>query len=215
MGKAGHFSSSILIKEIKMAHVLAQLKLVPKTECSEAVALAKELGLELQAKRYEKPLAEDAFKALTADEGELWSWHCPTRYILGGGEQRRKLEEYAFDSVPVEVMRHWKAIKDNYAFDRYEIWTTERTAHQDPLLIGILGTHLYLLARWGLESPDQLPLKQIAQNIYDAACEVADSRLGDYPFQSAEKRRKSNLEQMRRFYHYGPISAVERILGLK
>jgi len=196
-----------------MAHVLTPLQIVPKNLSNEASTLAKELGLELQAKRYEKPLAEDAFKALTADEVELWGHHCPTRYAPGGFERQRKLEDYAFDNVPVEVMRHWKSIKDNYAFDRYEIWTTERTANQDPLLIGALGTHLYLLARWGLESPDQLPLKQIAQNIYDAACRSAANMDRDYPFQSAEKHLKSWLEYLRNRPHSW-FAAAERILGI-
>ena len=172
-----------------MAHVLAAVKILPKAQCSEAVALAQELGLELQAKRYEKPLAESTFTPLTRDEVILWDSHCPTCYRPGGGNNVRDLKDYAFDSVPIEVMRHWKTIKDNYAFDRYEIWTTERTRSTDPLLIGVIGQKLYLLARWGMESPGSLSVRDVAQSIYDAEVAKLASYGGsfDYPFQSKAK----------------------------
>lgn len=149
-----------------MAHVLTKLTVVPKNDCAEAAALAKELGLDLQAKRYEKPLAENVFTPLSDDERIVWENYCPTRYVPGGVGELRALEQYAFDSVPIEVMRHWKAIKDNYAFDRYEIWTTERRPQAaDPLLIGYIGQKVYLLARWGLESPESMPLKAVAKAV--------------------------------------------------
>lgn len=195
-----------------MAHVLANLRIVPKQECGEASALAKELGLELQARRYEKPLAEEVFTALTADEVTLWAHHCPTHYFQPPVAQgNRALEAYGFDSVPVEVMRHWKAIKDNYAFDSFQIWTTERTPRtSDPLLIGWIGTKAFLLARWGLESPDAMSLKEIAKSLYDNL--IDDCLMLDYPFQSAESKRRSAILRARRTYiRFG---AAERYLGL-
>ena len=194
-----------------MGHVLTMLKVLPKTNHSEAVSLAQELGLELQANRYAKSLAEDVFKALTHDEVILWAHHCPTRYIPGGGEGVKKLESYAFDNVPLEVMRHWKAIKDDYAFDRYEIWTTEKTINTDPLLIGVLGQRLFLLARWGMESPEYLPLKEIAQRVYNDFC--ARSMKYKSRFESRESALAKSLEHYRLYYPY--FSAAERILGKK
>ena len=196
-----------------MAHVLTQLKLVPRAETSEAVSLARELGLELQARRYEKPLAENAFTPLTSDELWLWATHCPTRYIPGGGQNRSKLEDYSFDNIPVEVMRHWKAVKDHYTFDRYEIWTTERTQNTDPLLMGVIGQAFYLLARWGMESPENLPLKKIAQDIYDDAMRYANDQSPHYPFQSAANRRKSELRFLLKVRP--GLAPAMRYLGLK
>lgn len=191
-------------------HALAELKILPKSQCAEAVKLAAELGLELQAKRYEKPLAENAFTPLTADETILWRRHCPTRYVPGGGERVRRLEEYGFDSVPVEVMRHWKSIKDNYAFDRFEVWTTERTrTNTDPLLIGVIGQKLYLLARWGMEAPESLSVTGLAESIYkERYDELAERRGGyDYPFQSLKSRLRSSYGRSETF------AAAARILG--
>ena len=194
-----------------MAHVLTELKIIPKQHCGEAAALAKELGLGLQARRYEKPLAEDFFTALEDDEERLWRWHCPTRYfqppVISGV---RSLEDYGFDSIPIEVMRHWKAIKDTYSFDRYEIWTTERTANTDPLLVGLIGQKVYLLARWGMESPEQLPLRKIAQGIYDEFYQMALERW-DFPFISKERRVAKQLEWFRKFY--ARFAVAERYLG--
>jgi hypothetical protein len=198
-----------------MAHVLTELRVVPKVQAEDAAAIARELGLELQARRYEKPLAENAFTALTDDEVTLWAHHCPTRYFqppVASGN--RSLEQYAFDSVPIEVMRHWKTIKDNYSFDRYEVWTTERTrALNDPLLIGVIGQKLYLLARWGMESPDHLPLKQIAQQLYAEGIESAANHFVDFPFQSRASRIASNKRWLRRMS--STFAAAERYLGLE
>ena len=143
-----------------MAHVLAQLKMVPKTQTDEAVNLADGVGLTLLARRYEKPLAVEAFTPLSDDEVIVWRAYCPTTYS-------DNLGQYGFDNVPLEVMRHWKKIKESYVFDRYEIWTTERTVHKDPLLIGVVGANLYLLARWGLESPEASSLSKIARKLAD------------------------------------------------
>lgn len=201
-----------------MAHVLTELKIVPKSDCSHAAELARELGLELQAKRYEKPLAENAFTPLSEDEITIWRTWCPTRYADESQSQTaRPLRDYAFDSVPIEVMRHWKAIKDNYAFDRYEIWTTERTRASDPLLIGVLGTHLYLLARWGLESPESLPLMLMVKQYHDRKLtEHVPTHVWTLPWQDAEKKRRDNENWFVGWLcHYDrTFAACRRLLGL-
>lgn len=199
-----------------MAHVLSQLRLVTAEVNDEGVNLAKELGLEVQAQRLQKPLAENIFTALSEDEITLWHHHCPTRYIEGANVQ--PLEQYGFDTIPLEVMRHWKKIKDNYSFDRYEIWTTERTVNTDPLLIGVIGQKLYLLARWGLESPEQLSLREIAENIYKQTKDEAikDSEHLDfisYIFGDTKQKRLERLLLEIRRYH-SEFRAAERFLGL-
>ncbi len=197
-----------------MAHVLAALKIVPKTQASDAAELARELGLGRQAQRYEKPLAENVFTPLTDDEETLWRRHCPTAYFTPPvAANNRSLADYGFDSIPVEVMRHWKAVKDNYTFDSFQIWTTERTAvNTDPLLIGIIGAKLYLLARWGMESPEHLPLKEIARAIYEPIADAAKAKGGsyDFPFQSSSAAFKSRLDAQRRWHDH--FAAAERIL---
>ncbi len=197
-----------------MAHVLTALKLMPKADCAEAANLAKELGLELQAKRYEKPLAEVAFTAMTDDEILIWRQHCPTTYFQPP-TVNRSLGDYAFDTVPVEVMRHWKAIKDNYAFDSYQIWTTERTPSvSDPLLIGVLGQKLYLLARWGLESPESAPLHKVARDLCEAMIQH-DLIRGYYeiwPWYSIEKRTQRAIKMNTALSPW--FAACRRVLGL-
>ncbi len=150
-----------------MAHVLAELKIVPKTQDADAADLARELGLALQARRYEKPLAENVFTPLTADEVTIWHHHCPTAYVTTApADGQKSLADYGFDSIPVEVMRHWKSVKDNYNFDTFQVWTTERTRRAtDPLLIGIIGQKLYLLARWGLESPENESIVSVCREL--------------------------------------------------
>lgn len=205
-----------------MTHVLAQLKIVKPQESDELVSLARELGLELQARRYEKPLAENAFTELSADEVMIWAHHCPTHYIPGGDNttsRSRSLEQYGFDSVPIEVMRHWKAIKDAYAFDRFEIWTTERTLDSDPLLIGCIGSKLYLLARWGMESPGNFSVKDIAQKMYDEQYELFLNWIGiggkDYPFQSFKSVVRSRMKYLKSYMVLYPyFGAAARFLGL-
>ena len=128
--------------------------------------IAEELGLELQARRYHSSPVETAFKPLSDDEWRIWNAYCPTSYS-NLQEGRFHLKNYAFDTIPGEVLRHWKTIKDTFAFDSFQIWTTERTQHYDPLLIGILGEKRYLLARWADEAPGLLPVAEVAWRILE------------------------------------------------
>lgn len=195
-----------------MTHILIAPQIsISSIPSEEAAALAGELGLAIQVKRYRKASAEKAFQNLTNDEMVIWSSHCPTRYASGEDLTRgyQPLSGYAFDIVPIEVMRHWKSIKDNYAFDRYEIWTTEKTKNTDPLLLGTLGPHLFLLARWGLESPGQLSLTDIAKSIYDRFLVRAEQDAFN-PFLSKKNKLKSQLEYYRQQYQI--FASAERIV---
>lgn len=166
-----------------MAHVLALPKVSTSKDTTQIAAIARDLGLPVQEKRYSAPHSiESDFTPLSQDAGLIWRSFCPTAYRTGITEGQsnilsfsawtwlteriRPLADYAHDTVPAEVLRHWADVKNRYAFDAFEIRTTERTpAMHDPLLIGYFGNAMYLLARWGLESPEALPFKEVAKRM--------------------------------------------------
>ena len=201
-----------------MAHVLAVFKEQTKENQSEAVSLASELGLDRQAERYSKNRVEDAFKALSRDELEIWDSFCSCHY--GVKTQPKSLSDYSFDTVPVEVMRHWKNIKDNYSFDEYQIWTTEKAQITDPLLIGFLGNSRYLLARWGLESPESLPLRDVAKNLYKNMIENNYSMFTRGGFLGLRKLTPQQIEEKTVDFilyrrGYSLFKACMRVMGLE
>lgn len=166
-----------------MAHVLTISRTSERTEHAGVADLAASLGLRVQAERYSKPydITRD-FTAMTPDELRVWDYFCPTAYRAEwtepnsvtidegqfyGREYRWPLSEYRHDTLPPEVLRHWGDVKNRYAFDAFEVRTTERRSvpHPDPLLIGYFSGAAYLLARWGLESPEALPLREVALKV--------------------------------------------------
>lgn len=198
-------------------HVLTKFEIISKEASTEAASLARELGLEVMARRYEKALAENVFTPLTEDEVLIWAYHCPTRYIPGteNNGNWKKLEVYAFDSIPVEVMKHWKSIKDNYAFDHFEVWTTERVQQRnltDPLLIGVIGQKFYLLARWGLESPENVSVRDLAKKIHDEAYERAIEAFSHCFWRKKEERIIDWIVNHMRDHE--AFRACRRMLGL-
>ena len=151
-----------------MAHVLIQPNVIhAQRGDKEAEELAQALGLTTQANLYRRGLAQNVFQALTKDKIRFWRRHCPTIYSESEICKEDRLHSYSFNAIPIEVMRHWKAIKEAHTFDWYQIWTTENARHHyaDTLLIGVVERHLYLLARWGFESPEQISSEQIARKI--------------------------------------------------
>ncbi len=130
-----------------------------------ASAIARELGLMRQADRHKK--ISNGIKAAFGDqllEGEelaIWSAFCPSHYREG----RAEFADYGFDNIPLKVLTFWKDTKANFAFDSYEVWTTERTMHRDPLLIGAYQGLRYLLARWGAEAADLLPYSEVRERV--------------------------------------------------
>ena len=188
-----------------MVHVLTTIKSSSVSANNEAVAICRDLGLKIQEQRYAVGRrVEDSFTPMTNDELLLWRWYCPKPY---GTDPEflvtpSKLENYAFDTIPVEVLKHWSEIKKNYAFDSFQIRTTERTANSDPLLIGNLGQACYLLARWGNDSPDLLSLKDVAVKL----CQSVSS-LAWYPFQSERSRIRQSAK------HIPQVAAALRILN--
>jgi hypothetical protein len=197
-------------------HILTEIP-PATTHDPEAAQLAADLGLKIQAARYSKAPVLGSFTPMTQEEIILWSHHCPTVYSTHpwlDPERTKNVETYAFDSIPVEVMRHWKLIQDNYAFDRYGIWTTEKTINKDPLLIGVLGPDRFLLARWGLESPGEMSLKDIAKKVYDDLCQEAD-----YLYVRPNLRKREERFKTWRNWTLNKrgelLKAAEKVLGMR
>lgn len=178
----------------------------------EAVALCKGLGLKKQATRYETSRdVSSAFAKclLTEDECLVWLHYCPTRYgDLAFGE-------YAFDLIPLPVLKLWKRCKQDFAFDSFELRTTERTQHQDPILLGRYGSSTYLLARWGDEAPQALSFDDICRSLVPAVrqlfirCWKANST-----FFCTEKSRQKTIQEflgLNIVSNYGLAAALHRL----
>lgn len=165
-----------------MAHVLAFPRKADTTNSNEEVAaMAASLGLPVQAQRYSAThCIETDFQPLTDDELLIWQAFCHTAYASDCSTRTTTridgpflegvhlpLAEYKYDTIPAEVLRHWHGIKQHYAFDSYQIRTPERVVlqYKDPILIGMHGPVGYLLARWGLESPDSLPFHEVCNKL--------------------------------------------------
>ncbi len=137
---------------------------------SEAAAIAEELGLTVQAARYGKrtDIAEQfGHVCLSDDEWSVWDAFCPTAYFENRtGRVGESFSDYGFDLIPAPVLKYWRDVKRDYAFDEFQIWTVEENK-QDPLLIGIYAGAHYLLARWGTESPELLPFHEVARQVAD------------------------------------------------
>lgn len=193
-------------------HVLTEVTVIPQGAREEVAAIADQLGLTAQAQRHLKASVESAFKPLTSDEWTLWQFACPKQYA------GKELANYRFDTIPVEVLRHWKKIKEIFHFDEFVIRTTERTEADlvDPILVGYHGPNRFLLARWGDEAPESLKMTDIAEKVLDRARERAALLAADYPFQPKGSRIRSNMLWLERHSgSIGPaISAAKRVLGI-
>ena len=130
---------------------------IQKMNCAvddEIALMCDDLGLKVQARRHRsKRSIEEDFKPMSELEIEIWNEFCPMLY------EEKNWGEYKFDKIPSEVVKHISFLKKNYPFDEIQIRTCEKLA--DPLLIGIYGGSTYLLARWGLESPESLGLVEV------------------------------------------------------
>ena len=130
--------------------------------------LAASLGLDAQAKRYQKEyeIIPQLFAnaRLTNEEDVVWKAFCPRAY----GE--REFARYEFDTIPAEVIEHWAQLKQ-FAWDAFEIRTTEATRNEDPLLIGIYQGARYLLARWGEEAPKLLSFDEVKRRLKEREAE--------------------------------------------
>lgn len=161
-----NWASDALQKVIDTALIALPETSAEAAESNDEIALlAEKLGLERQADRYKKggstiPHAFASYR-LSDDEVQVWARFCPTHYIEGSDAFR----QYSFDTPPVPVLTHWALLKENYPWDHFEIWTTEKTKSSDPLLIGVFEGVRYLLARWGKEAPDLISYAEVRERV--------------------------------------------------
>lgn len=163
-----------------MHAILVQPNIGLASSNRRAAAIAESLGLDFQRKRHAATdSVEAAFTPLSADELLVLRAFAPTAYrqdpprdgnlVTAAGrwivDRPLPFSQYRYDVIPAEVLEHWESIRTRYAFDLYEIRTTERLPYYDPFLIGYFGASAYLLARWGLESPGSLPFPEIVRRV--------------------------------------------------
>lgn len=128
--------------------------------CDRWDQLIKTLGLSGQ-QRYMETLEKAKnvpYKLLSQEEARTWRNYLPSAYVedavLAGASDRRfrfsvmnRLSEYDFDLIPIAVLEAWQDCRQMGYFSSYEVWTAED--QPDPLLVGRLGSLIFLIARWG------------------------------------------------------------------
>lgn len=102
--------------------------------------------------------------ALTEVELLLWRTWLPTVYTEDHTDQRFRFESYHFDMIPLPVLKQWQKHKESGLFEHFEIWTPEHI-HEDPVLVGMNGTTVHMLARWGESDANLLSLDDIKTEI--------------------------------------------------
>lgn len=137
--------------------------------------LCSELGLKTQAKSLAKDIAvlergtRLTIPPLSQDEMTVWREWLPTSYS-DGDTGSRYMTHYNFDRIPKPVLTKWKFYKDQKIFEAFEIWTPERALVDDPILLGVIGTNRYLLARWGESDANLLSFDDIRRRIWLRIC---------------------------------------------
>ena len=137
---------------------------------NEKKALASSLGLVAQISLIEREIRREKSPVLdtppmTSDELIIWKAFLPTAYHYyphggyGGDTQR-----YNYDAIPYPVLAKWKECKDEGVFDKYEIWTPE-VKNIDPALVGCVGEHYYMLARWAESDANFVTLGTIKRKL--------------------------------------------------
>lgn len=159
---------------------------IPKPQRSdkrhELAQLVRTLGLgDAYAERFNLPILEIdprpwAHTQMTADQWLIFQTYFPTRY----GAEGRSMEKFDFEEIPEPVLNLWREAKASGFFHSFQIRTTEGqgadaiaslTGQLDPVLIGFwldktaYALRPYLLARWGVDSPANLNMSQIARRV--------------------------------------------------
>ncbi len=127
---------------------------------------ARILGLNNHVSTFEQMRAcnksgPNGMNPLSLDEVFIWrkalmftySDNTPDNTYLSRGDGYNSLVSFEL-VTPKEVMEVWTRLKEQWLFDRYDIWTS--AGMQDCALIGKLGDDRYLLARWCKSETDTL-----------------------------------------------------------
>jgi hypothetical protein len=141
-------------------------------ELERRAELVSTLGLSGQQRRLQDLEKAKAipYRLLTQEELRIWQDYLPCSYledaVLAVDTGRRpiykpsRLADYDFDLIPIDVLENWQHCRQLGYFSSYEIWTADN--QPDPVLIGRLGSLVFLIARWG---ESLKPLEGIKQAI--------------------------------------------------
>lgn len=179
-------SHEIFAIERKPAHLDADSKRIAYIK--EKIDLARSLGLYAQVKQLITALSELEKGGLidtppmSEAEKLIWGAWLPTVYSDSSWIPKSKLADYNFDRIPQPVLKQWKKHRDSGLFDEFEIWAPE-VQQPDPVLVGVIGSRRYLLARWG-ESDANLvsfdDIKKILVHRWHKGERIGRSRRGDH-----------------------------------
>lgn len=114
----------------------------------ETLALIEELGLQGQQELTRVREVEGGeqvttvmpYREMTAEEDRVYGFLLPTKLAL---------EKYNRGPIPLRVLQVAALASREAWFDRLEVRCPASTQDKDPLLIGMIGSKAYLLARWG------------------------------------------------------------------
>lgn len=123
---------------------------VPKA-IKDYQSYAVSLGFTRMAKNIDLRLADgdlSPYKALTAQEHRNLRRHFPCDYWVSD-QRSTMISGYAFDTIPLGVLKIIDRARRSELFDGIYIRTPERARISDPVLMGIAGDQVFLLARWG------------------------------------------------------------------
>lgn len=137
----------------------------------QQLAHAETLGLERQVSVIQEDI--DAIERagrieaapLSHAETVIWRAWLPTTYSDAHIEGHHSLAEYRFDRIPLPVLETWRRHKESGCFQRFEIWTPKLPRQPDPILVGVNGNAIHLLARWGESSEDLISFDSIKREL--------------------------------------------------
>ena len=144
---------------------------------TQRAELCKTLGLDVQAIVSEDLNPADAYPECSKFDLGIWTNYLPTYYSKREGAWKN----YHFDVIPHEVLEAIEIANGLPLFTDLEIWTAERNKYDDPIVVGVLGSHpersrlsgnarFFLIARWG---ESLRPFEDISQ-------EVLRTKFGNY-----------------------------------
>jgi len=137
-----------------------------RAQLTEALGLA---GQHHYMKALERA-KEIPFKLLTPEEIRVWQRYLQKQYLDTATlllelehrsfRDRDRLDRYAHDLIPLNVLEAWLHCRQLGYFESYEIWSSEE--QPDPILIGRVGPLSFLIARWG---ESLKPFEEIRQEV--------------------------------------------------
>ena len=164
------------------------------TRLKQSLKAAEDLGLSAQVQTISAEISTISHNVATPpmseDEIAIWRAFLPTAYTEAHRNVANTIAKYSFDRIPGNVLDAWAKHRKAGSFERYEIWTAERSAPvvYDPILIGVNGNAHFLLARWGESDANLVSFDDIKREV------VRRIRKGWRVTGSDSRERAINLE---------------------